>query len=278
MDRTKAEWAAQSEPTLAELVRGTVSAFDQDYAREKILHATRVAFGPVLRLELRLTQHDDPARVARSFVEMSAVIAGQPIRAHAAAPTIHEATDAAAQRFTQQIERAQDRREAMHQRLTDPSSWHHGDAARNHARRVGVYPRPNEARALVRRKPFALEGESIDEAVLDLELLDHDFFLFENVETGQPNVVAREGEGYRLWQVEPGAPLVHTVIAPVAFDPAVAPRCTVSEARLMLAMQEEEDGVRPPFVFFVDDETGRGAVLYRRFDGHDGLVEAAEEA
>ena len=33
-----------------------------------------------------------------------------------------------------------------------------------------------------------------DEAVFDLELLDHDFYLFKNLETGEDNVVARSGD------------------------------------------------------------------------------------
>jgi hypothetical protein len=31
------------------------------------------------------------------------------------------------------------------------------------------------------------------------------------------------------------------------------------------------------FVFFVDPQTRRGAVMYRRYDGHHGLVQPAEQ-
>ena len=27
-----------------------------------------------------------------------------------------------------------------------------------------------------------------------------------------------------------------------------------------------------PFVFFVDEDSGRGRLLYVRYDGHDGLI------
>ena len=31
-----------------------------------------------------------------------------------------------------------------------------------------------------------------------------------------------------------------------------------------------------PFVFYLDPETGRGRVLYIRYDGHYGLITAAD--
>jgi hypothetical protein len=32
-----------------------------------------------------------------------------------------------------------------------------------------------------------------------------------------------------------------------------------------------------PFLFFVDAERGRGAVLYHRYDGHYGLIAPADD-
>lgn len=254
-----------------EVLRGDVAEFDRDYAREKLLHATRVAFGPVLQVELRMTLHTDPARVARAFVEMTAIINGRPIRAHASAPTIHEATDAAAQRFTQRIERSQDQREAQHQRLNDRSAWHHADRAAADHPEPGTFVREPETRELRRRKQFVLDAETIDEAVLDLELLDHDFFLFENLETGEPNVVVREEDEYRLFQPHPDPEAIKGVIAPVVLDPATAPRCSVDAARELLSIN---GATRPPMLFFVNTDTDEGSVIYRRRDGHDGLIAA----
>lgn len=53
---------------------------------------------------------------------------------------------------------------------------------------------------LVRRKTFALDAESIEEALYDLESLDHDFFLFVHDESSAEAVVARVGGGYALTQ------------------------------------------------------------------------------
>jgi putative sigma-54 modulation protein len=58
------------------------------------------------------------------------------------------------------------------------------------------------APVIVKTKQFALRPMSPEEAVLELELVGHDFFLFRNVETGEINVVYRRHDaGYGL--IEP---------------------------------------------------------------------------
>jgi len=48
---------------------------------------------------------------------------------------------------------------------------------------------------ILRRKRFPLKPMMPDEALLQLELLHHDFFVFTNVETEQVNVLYRRSEG-----------------------------------------------------------------------------------
>ncbi len=47
----------------------------------------------------------------------------------------------------------------------------------------------------MRRKQFDLTAMFPDEAVLQLELLGHDFYLFVNAGTGDPNVIYRRAGG-----------------------------------------------------------------------------------
>ena len=49
--------------------------------------------------------------------------------------------------------------------------------------------------AIVKRKSFAARPMSVDDAVLQLELLDHDFFLFTNAENGNCAVLYRRHHG-----------------------------------------------------------------------------------
>ncbi len=54
---------------------------------------------------------------------------------------------------------------------------------------------PNEAK-IVRRKQFVVEPITAEEAALRMDLLQHDFFLFTNSETGRAAVVYRREDGH----------------------------------------------------------------------------------
>jgi hypothetical protein len=184
--------------------------------------------------------------------------------------TTSEAIDLLEARLRRRLERYAHQAEARHLRLRgkDAHEWRHGDEPTS---RPPYFPRPVADRQVVRHKTFAIGEMTPDEAVFDLELLDHDFYLFRNRETGEDNVIARsEGAGYELF--EPGARCslvdAFALIRPSATRP---PTITVADAEQLLDLGEL------PFVFFMDPRRGRGRVLYRRYDGHYGLIVPAED-
>ncbi len=48
---------------------------------------------------------------------------------------------------------------------------------------------------LVRTKSFTMKPMDVDEAILEMDLLDHDFFVFTNAESDEVNVVYRRRDG-----------------------------------------------------------------------------------
>ncbi len=61
---------------------------------------------------------------------------------------------------------------------------------------VGLEPEAEEKEyEVIRYKTFALKPMTVDEAILQMNLLDHEFFMFKNAETGLVNVVYRREEG-----------------------------------------------------------------------------------
>ncbi len=95
-------------------------------------------------------------------------------------------------------------------------------------------------------------------------------FLFRNRETGDDNVVARSGGSeYELF--EPSATSSRTdTAATIRASTDRPPTIAVEDAVGLL------DAGDLPFVFFVDPDTRRGQVLYRRYDGHYGLVSPSQ--
>ncbi|MFI6847769.1 sigma 54 modulation/S30EA ribosomal C-terminal domain-containing protein [Kitasatospora sp. NBC_00085] len=98
--------------------------------------------------------------------------------------------------------------------------------------------------------------------MFELEAMDYDFHLFTDATSGFDSVVRRgpAAEGYRLTTGNPQAERVLPV------STLGVPRLAVADAVARLDLS----GL--PFVFFTDAATGRGYVLYHRYDGHYGLI------
>lgn len=248
--------------------RGEVERAAKAYARDKIAHLQKLAPGPVLFAKVDLVAEGDPARERPSVAEAALDVNGQPVRAHVAAGTMFEAVDLLEARLRRRLEQIAERTRSERQRHREPREWHHGDLP---TRRPAFFPRPVEDREVVRHKTFAVTAVTPDEAVFDMEMLDHDFYLFTNVETGQDNVVFRqEGDGFALIQPTPSTDTLEGCAEPIEASDIVPGRMPLEEAVELLNLGDE------PFVFFVDAETERGNVVYRRYDGHYGLITPAD--
>ncbi len=71
-----------------------------------------------------------------------------------------------------------------------------------HALDLAAAPAAPEEQPIVKTKQFAVKPMSAEEAVLQLELVGHDFFVFQNAETNGVNVVYRRRDG-RYGLIEP---------------------------------------------------------------------------
>lgn len=108
----------------------------------------------------------------------------------------------------------------------------------------------------MRRKSYALIGETCDEAIFDMEVMDYRFHLFTESGTDADSVLYRVGDhGYRLAQLDPHPESVACTAVPFTVSPIPAPALEVEDAiaRLELA------GL--PFVFF-RDRASTGAMCF----------------
>jgi ribosome-associated translation inhibitor RaiA len=242
-----------------------VTSTERAYAARKIEHLRRLAPAPVLFVRVDLVMEPDPGRERPAVARAEFDVDGRLVRAHVAAPTMLSAVDLVESRLRRRLERIARRTQSVAMRHRDEHSWHHGDV-REH--RPEWFPRPVDERAIVRRKTFALAPMTVDEAVVDLELLDHEFHLFREITTGNDCVVTyRAGDGYEL--LVPATSVGVEAEPPVQLSDRRAVQSTLDDARALLDATDER------FVFFLD--AGRGRVLYRRYDGNYGLITPADE-
>jgi ribosomal subunit interface protein len=164
----------------------------------------------VLRIDVELIEEHNP-RLAdlKDRVELTCVSKGPVIRAEAASSDPIAALDLALERLQARLRKAGDRRHIHHGRRTplsvktSTSTIPSGEAGADEpdeeqlsgvvgADRLGVV---GDGPLVVREKTFPAAPVTLDEALFEMELVGHDFYLFVDKESGAPSVVYRR-RGY----------------------------------------------------------------------------------
>jgi hypothetical protein len=253
-------------PTVMVATAGDVSERDIELVKDRVVRIAEGLSEPVLLARVKLSVEPDPARARPAVAQASLDVNGTLVRAHVAARTMEEARDLLEHRLRDQLGHLAQHRERLNRTppASGPGEWRHGDLPTH---RPSFFDRPPEERQLVRHKTFAIEELTPDEAVFDMEQLDYDFYLFRDLASGADSLIERVGDGsYRLVRLEFPAIDVGPTAAPVQVADIPVPALTLDDAIERLNVGGE------PFVFFVDAGSGRGNVVYRRYDGHYGLI------
>lgn len=247
------------------VVRGDVGPVVRSYAKRKVGRVTELIGDPIRSARVKLRVEPDPARDRPVIAQAVLDIDGTPLRAHTTAHDVWEALDLLEDRLRDQLEHFTERRLALRKRgaqARESREWRHGDAP---ARRPPYFDRPPDDRQLLRRKTFALHKLSAEEAVEEMDRLDYDFHLFIGADSGAACVVARRPDGrVAISSVGSLPPLPDWLVA----DPAPVPTLEETQALEHLNITDA------PYVLYRDATTGTATVVYRRYDGHYGLITA----
>jgi ribosomal subunit interface protein len=162
----------------------------------------------VIRVDVEVSQETNPRLSSQALrVEITIVSKGPIIRAEAAAEDKLTALDRALERLTSQARKAQDRRRVHHGSRTPTSlaqamavSELNGDhpATEDDAdieRRTGSLTVFGDGPIVVREKSHPAAPMTLDQALYEMELVGHDFYLFIDKENDGPAVVYRR-KGY----------------------------------------------------------------------------------
>ena len=248
------------------VTRGDVPEDGVSFAVHRVTSLLRVASEPVLFARVKLTMAADPAVQRPAAAQLNVDLTGRLLRAEAAGETVREAVEHAGDRMRIRLERAARNWAAIRggQPVAEAGEWRHGSLP---ARRLPYFPRPPQERKVLRHKSYALARQTPDEAVAEAEVLDYSFHLFTEKSTGEDSVVYRAGDGYRLALAHARTRRLGPVGPSITISKMPAPRLTLTEATARLETAGQS------FLFFVNPQTGRGNLLYHRYDGHYGLIE-----
>jgi ribosomal subunit interface protein len=156
----------------------------------------------LLRTDVELLHERNPRQAEKcQRVEITCRVRGPVVRAEACASDFYAALDLAVEKVERRFRQAADRRR-IHRGRRNPTSLSEATDGRRPALEV-LTAEPedsDEARAgepdigpgqVVREKVHPATPTTIDEALLEMELVGHDFYLFHDAATGQPSVVYR---------------------------------------------------------------------------------------
>ncbi len=162
------------------------AAFDA-LVREKINHLERFVDG-LVRAEVHFDEERNP-RIAdtKDICEVTLEGGGHHVRCKVGGPDPTTALDRAIARLEQQLRRAKQKTKLKHRQHGQDITIRHSDS--NGEVLIDGVPR------IVKTKAFALEPMSADDAVLRMEMLGHDFFMFQNESTGRTAIVYLRDDG-----------------------------------------------------------------------------------
>jgi len=171
----------------------------------------------IIRVEVLLEKEARPREPERSVrVELTAKSKGPVVRAEAAAEDKMAALDLALDKMAAQMRRAADRKK-VHRGQHKPESLGEAmsrtalpdseDADAEHVaqRKVGPVTVTGDGPLVVREKSHAAAPMTLEQALYEMELVGHDFYLFVDKESEKPSVVyRRRGYDYGVISLEVG--------------------------------------------------------------------------
>jgi putative sigma-54 modulation protein len=165
----------------------------RDYARRKVGKLARQLADPT-RVEVELAVEKNPSIADNHVAEATVWTKGPVLRARESSPDMRASIDQLVDKLERQVVRYRQRARHEHER--------------HHPGRTDRQPvQPEEDAVIVKTKQFALHPMTPEDAIVQLELIGHDFFVFRNVDSGEINVLYRRLDGdYGLIEPSPVTP------------------------------------------------------------------------
>ena len=201
-----------------------VSQKFRDVVESKMNRVTAIA-PDAQRAQIVVTHEGNPRQAdTAKRVEITVVAGRTVVRAEASSSDEYSALDMALDKLTLRLRRARDRRK-NHRRgyvnpvpvdlgpvetpdeeepkEEEPDNSPQAAVASDLGPGESVEVQVGDTPIVIRRKLHIAEPMSIDEALYEMELIGHDFFLFVNKETGRPSVVYhRHGWSYGVFEID----------------------------------------------------------------------------
>ena len=162
------------------------------YAEEKMRKLDR-QLHELTEVELELSVEKNPSIAANQVAEATVRTKGPTLRVTEASTDMKASIDQLTEKLTRQID---------HARGKQRKDWHPRDNGSPSGGPMSIPDEEETSEQIVKVKQFSVKPMSPEEAVLQLELIGHDFFVFRSDDSAEINVIyRRKNGGYGL--IEP---------------------------------------------------------------------------
>lgn len=153
-----------------------------DYAEEKITRIAKVLDHQIMSAEVELQTEKNPSVKNSHVAEVTMYTKGPVIRAREAATDMYAAIDLVAEKLERQLRKYKTRIVDRRTKGALPEIALPGQEA-------------EQEQGIVKTKVIHVKPMSAEEAILQLELLGHDFLVFSSADTEEINVLYRRTDG-----------------------------------------------------------------------------------
>lgn len=180
------------------------------HVNQKIEKAT-AHFKPIIsKVDVCLSVENNPRIAPKQSAEVTLYLNHAVVRAEERSENLYASIDTVTSKITRQLRKYKEKRHKQDHSSVRPTNV---DAALNvpdispesdHDISEVLSHQPMLPAEVVRTKYFAMPPMTVQEALENLEMVGHDFYMFNNIETGEINVIyERNHSGYGLLQPRP---------------------------------------------------------------------------
>jgi putative sigma-54 modulation protein len=179
----------------------------RDYVHQKIEKAANHYQNLTTEIDVHLSVASNPRISDSQNAEVTLFVNGSIIRAEESSESLYASIDLVSDKIARQLRKYKEKRQDKTYIRTKDDLEVATDLAVATSLVADRTPAlPDEVDEVVRYKYFTMPPMAVKDALEQLDLVDHDFYVFHNSETGQLNVIyERNHGGYGLIQPKNGA-------------------------------------------------------------------------
>ncbi|NJK54302.1 MAG: ribosome-associated translation inhibitor RaiA [Leptolyngbyaceae cyanobacterium SU_3_3] len=162
----------------------------REYVNQKIEKAVSHFQTLTTEVDVHLSVARNPRITPKQIAEVTIYANGAVVRAEEGSENLYASIDMVADKISRQLRKYKEKR---YDKRHDPKAEE--DLSDQPIPELSLDRTPELPATVLRSKYFAMPPMSIAEALEQLELVDHDFYMFCNSETGEINVVYERNHG-----------------------------------------------------------------------------------